>query len=235
MKTVSIVCLWLVDDVDNSCVWPSNITKKSVKRHLIWTWWESEKYPAAFETLDLLNHMCTFRRVQTLVLGICICQMETYCNVSVSQHRPTEARAVKLLWIRNMEREQWNQTRTKLSTDAKNIPNKLSNNEQCPRPGLYVLLRLKTRQQASGEKTDTENVGGKTNQTPVWENSLVRSTGSRRAVQNQQPKDALFGIVNQIPNVPSGSLCLCPSLEGLYSKHKVRDEFNITVKGQLNQ
>lgn len=108
--------------------------------------------------------------------------METYCNVSESQHRPTEARTVKLLWIWNMEREQWNQTRTKLGTDAKSIPNKLSNNEQCPRPVLCVPLRLKTRQQASGEQTDTDNVGGKTDQTLLWENSLVRSTSSRLAL-----------------------------------------------------
>lgn len=72
---------------------------------------------------------------------------------------------------------------------------------------------------------------GKTNQTLVRENSL---TGSRRAVQNEKTKDVLFGVVNQIPNVPNSSL----SLERLrcgYSKHKVRDEFNIIVKGQLNQ
>lgn len=165
------------------------------------------KHPAALETLDLLNHIYTFRRVQTLVLGICICQMETYCNVSESQHRPTEARTVKLLWTQNMDREQWNQTRTKLTADAKNTPNTLSDNEQCPRPALYVLLWLKTRQQVTGDQTDTDNVHAKTNQTLVWENSLMRSTGSRRAVQNQS--QLMFCLESSIkfPTYENSSLC----------------------------
>lgn len=186
--------------------------------------------------LDLMNHIHTFIRVQTLVLGISICQMETYCNVSVSQDQPTEGRTVKLLWIQNMEREQWNQTRTKLPADAKKkSPNKLSNNEQCPLPALYVLFRLKTRQQATGEQTDTENV------------SSIRgkdksNTGERKQpdwLQTSCPKwknKRCFVWSRQSNSQRAKQLSL--SLEGLrcgYSKHRVTDEFNIMVKGQLNQ
>lgn len=117
----------------------------------------------------------------------------------------------------------------------KKSPNKLSNNEQCPLPALYVLFRLKTCQQATGEQTDTENV------------SSIRgkdksNTGERKQpdwLQTSCPKwknKRCFVWSRQSNSQRAKQLSL--SLEGLrcgYSKHRVTDEFNIMVKGQLNQ
>ncbi len=188
MKTVSIVCLWLVDD--NSCELPLKIPKTASDLNVMRIREISRSIRDSFSS---------FRGVQTHVLGICI---------SVSQHRSTEARAVKLIWIWNMEREQWTQTRTKLDTDAKNIPNKLSNNEQCPRPATKIT--------PAGVRRENEH--GKTNQTPVWENSLVRSSRA-----NSQKMLCLESSIK------------FPSLSGRTLFQAQRDEFNITAKGQLNQ